>query len=233
MSEEKQVAKPTPTDLTEADMERVNKFIADGLPDIAKVDESTLYRMTDMYLSGCTYQQIQSTLRLSRPLVLYVSHTYGWYPAKREYLSDIQEKIKSRVVDSKLVSQDFLLLLTQAYQKKITKKLKQYLATDDDSHTDEIDLKEIAQLLKTIEMVKELNNEGKNSKGNGPSVGVNVGEGVTIERSGENKLTITPKEKEKVLGDMLARYADRQRAEEEGRNSHKSDIKKDVNKNEE
>lgn len=229
MTNDKQLTEVKLTDISNEDMTKVTKFTEDGMPGLHKVDEPTLYRMTDMYLSGSTYWQIANALGLSRPLVLYVSHTYGWYPAKREYLVELQEKIKGRVIDSKLVSQDFLLLLTQAWQKKISKQLQRYLATDDPSHTDEIDLKEVGQLLKTIEMINSLSSDGKDSKGRSPAVGLNLGDGVTIERSGDNKVTITPKEK--TLGDMLKKFADNRRAEEDNLKFNKSsDIKEEVTK---
>ena len=219
-------AEKPPTDLTEKDMERINDFIGSGRPGLTKIDETTLYRMMDLYLSGSTYGQIASTLNLTRPLVMYVAHTYEWYPAKLEYLAEIKEKIKNRVIDSKLVSQDFLLLLTQAWQKKIGQKLKKYLATDDPTHADEINLKEVASLLKTIEMIKELNEEGKDKKGNRPTIGLNVGEGIDLERTGDNKITVTPKQKS--IGEMLKKFANERRDEENDKKTNKrSDIQEE------
>lgn len=225
MSENSNVpaAKPA-SDLTPADLERVQQFADEGCPGLAKIDDNMLYRMTDMYLNGSTYQQIQTTLRLTRALVLYVSHTYGWYPARMEYIGELQSRMNFRIAESKLVNQDFLLLLTQAWQKKIGRNLRKYLETDDTSHTEEIDLKEVDKLLKTIEMIKDLNNEGKNSKGKTPLVGLNLGEGVTVERSSDTTVTITPKEK--VVGEMLKKHADNRRAEENKQKTAKnSDIK--------
>jgi hypothetical protein len=220
------------SDLTESDMAKISAFVEEGMPGLSRVDDAVLYRMTEMYLAGSTYHQISVALNLPRTIIIYMSHTCGWYPSKNEYLTELDQHIKSRVINSNLLSQDFLLLLAQAYQKKITKKLQRYLATDDTSHTDEIDLKEIDKLLKTIEMIKDLNSEGKNSKGKTPAVGLNLGDGVTIERSGDNKVTITPKER--VLGDVLSRYADKLRAEESNKKPNKtSDIKENVTKNEE
>lgn len=231
MSEEKELIERQVTDLTEQDMEKINKFVEDGMPGLAAVDEPTMARMVDLYLSGSTYHQICNTMKLKRPLVTYMSHKYGWYVAKREYINELQEQIKSRVIDSKLVSQDFLLTLTAAWQKKIGKKLQRYLATDDDAHTNEINLKEIAQLLKTIEMIQGLDKEGKDSKGRTPAVGLNLGDGVTIERSGDNKVTITPKEK--TIGDMLKQFADSRRAEERKQKPEElSDIGEEVSKQE-
>src|ERR1039457_5725185 len=128
------------TDLSEQDMAKVNKYIEEGTPGFGKVSETTIFRPMDMYLSGSTYHQIADSACIKRVPLMYLSHRYKWYDAKMEYLTELQEHIKSRVVASKLASQDFLLLLNQAYQKKIGKQLKKYLATDDNTHTEEIDL---------------------------------------------------------------------------------------------
>lgn len=219
------------TDMSSDDLTKIQAFEDAGLPGLAKLDEQTLYRMTDLYLNGSTYRQIARSLNLPKALVLYVGSHYDWYGAKKEYLAELQKDIKDRVTDSKLVSQEFLLLLVQAYQKKIGKNLQKYLATEDSSHTEDIDLKEIDKLLKTIEMLNDISNEGK-SKGKAPAVGLNVGEGVTIERDGDNKVTITPKEK--TLGDMLKKFADSRRAEaNKGKSEDKPDIEVKEHKTEE
>lgn len=231
MSDEKGLVEQQTTDMSAQDMEKVNKFIEDGLPGVGSIDEPTMARMLDLYLSGSTYWQISHALDLKRPLVLYMSHRFGWYAAKREYLNELQEQIKGRVIDSKLISKDFLLTLTAAWQKKIGKKLQRYLATDDVAHTNEINLKEIAQLLKTIEMIQDLDKDGRDSKGRTPAVGLNIGDGVTIERSGDNKVTISPKDKS--IGDMLKQFADSRRAEEKVKKPEEpSDISDEVTKQE-
>lgn len=216
----------TPTDLTEIDLVKVKEFIEDGKPGISRMDDATLYRMTDMYLSGSTYHQISIALSLPRILVLYASQQCSWYDLKNQYLLELDQNIKGRVATSNLISQEFLLLLIQVYQKQMTKKFQRYLATDDTSHTEDIDLKEVDKLLKTIEMLKEFNSEGKSSKGKTPAVGLNLGEGVTVERTGDNKVTITPKQR--VVSDVLSKYAEKLRAEE---NSKKPDKKHDISEN--
>jgi hypothetical protein len=216
---------PTQTatgDISDKDSVKIQAFIDAGHPGLVTLTESTLYRMADLYLSGHTYWQISNITGAKRDLVMYVARKYGWFDNKQEYIFELQEKIKGRVIESKLVSQDFLLLLNQTWQKRISKKLHKYLATGEEKYADEIDLKEVAQLLKTIEMVNDLDANGRDKKGNNPAVGLNLGEGVTIERNGD-KVTITPKEKS--LGDMLKKFADDRRAEAESlKPSQKRDI---------
>lgn len=203
------------TDITESEMSKINKFIEDGLPGIATINETQLYRMYEMYLTGSTYSQIAVNLGLKKIFVLYLAHSNDWYGSKKEYLNEIQEKIKNRVVESKLRSQEFMLLLVQAWQKKISKNLNKFLATNDEEHMERVDLKEVAQLMKAIEIVNDLDNTGKDSKGKNPAVGINVGNGVTIEKSGNNKISITPNKSS--IGDILKQYADASREEEKNK----------------
>jgi virulence-associated protein VagC len=228
---DQELVKEQTTDISDKDMEKVNKFIEDGMPGVSTVNDTTLTRMFSLYLGGSTYWQISNIVGVKRPLIMFMSHKFDWYAARREYLTELQEQIKGRVIDSRLVSQDFLLTLTAAWQKKIGKKLQRYLATDDDEHANAINLKEVAQLLKTIEMIQDLDKEGRDSKGRQPAVGLNLGDGVTIERNGD-KVTITPKEKS--IGDMLKQFADTRRAEESKVKAPREDrdIDKEVSKTE-
>jgi hypothetical protein len=201
------------TDIAESEMVKVNKYIEDGLPGIANVTEAQLYRMYELYLTGSTYTQIAHLLGIRKVIVLYLSHNSGWYNSKKEYLLEIEEKQKNRVIESKLKSKEFLLLSVQAWQKRVSSKLNRYLSTNDESVMDEIDLKEVAHLMKVIEMVNELDGSGKDSKGKASPIGINPGEhGITIEKSGDNKISITPNEPS--IGDILKQHADAQRKEE-------------------
>lgn len=217
------------TDLSPKDLEKVQQFAAEGLPGLAKLGETDFTRMAEMYMNGSTYHQISSTLNIPRNLIMYLSHTYSWFPARQEYLHELQEKIKSRVINSKLASQDFMLLLIQAYQKKIGAQLRRYLATDDSATTNDINLKEIDKLLKVIDMLQDLSTEGKSAPKT-PAVGLNVGDGVTIERSGDNKVIITPSVNNQ-LGSMLKKFANDRRAEQ-NKNAKPHDINNDQTKEE-
>ena len=202
------------TDLTTADLEKVAKFIERGLPGVADATDAKLFRMYELYLSGSTYSQIASMLEIKRIIVIYFSHANSWYETKAEYLSEIQDKIKNRIVDTKLRNKEFMLLLVQAWQKKIGGKLNRYLATNDSQHMDEIDLKEVAQLMKAIDMINELDESGKNPQGKTPAIGLNMGGmGVTVERTGDDRISITPNAPES-LGSVLQRYADESRKKE-------------------
>lgn len=208
------VAAEATTDISDEDFKKVQKYIEDGLPGIDKIDENKLHRIIDLYLSGSTYWQISNYTDVKRVAILYLSSKHNWYLAKREYLSELDRQMKARVIDAKLVSQDFLLQLTQMFEKRIGQQISKYLATGDSAHADEINLKEIDKYIKAVETLRGLGEDGKDSKGRNPAVGLNVGAGVTIEKTGENTVTITPNAKEKTTEDMLAQFANARRAEE-------------------
>lgn len=214
------------TDLVDSELEAVRLYVESGLPGIGEINETQLYRMLDLYMTGSTYTQIAVIMRVKKITVLYLARTNNWFLSKKEYLNEIQEKVRSRVVDAKLRNQEFVLLLTQAYQKKIKEQLVLYLATGDPAHLEGVDLKEVNQLMKTMEMVNGLDDSGKNSQGKTPAIGLNVGSGVSIEKTGDNKISITPNAP--TTGDLLKNIADNQREEQKIKDSlmikHKPDI---------
>lgn len=220
MSKELTVIKDT--DLTESEFVKVQKYKEDGLPGIKEVTDADLHKMLDLYLTGSTYTQISNILGIKKITILYFAHSAGWYLMKKEFLNEVQEKTRTRVADAKIRNKEFMLTLIQVWQKRIGGKLTRYLQTNDPEHVDDIDLKEVAQLMKAIEMVNELDGSGKDSKGKTPAVGLNVGNGVTIEKTGEHSISITPKETS--VGEMLEQYANERREKEKVLIVNKPDI---------
>lgn len=208
MSNELTIVKDT--DLTDLELEKIRDYMAAGLPGIGDINDTQLYRMLDLYMSGSTYTQISITLQVKKIIVLYLAHINKWYQSKLEGLNEIQEKIKYRIFDSKLRNQDFRLLFIQAWQKRIGKQITKFLSTNDDEHMNGIDMKEVGQLMKVMEWVDSLDEPGKGSKGKSAAVNINIGNGASIEKTGENKLSITPSDP--TIGDMLAQVANAQRA---------------------
>lgn len=200
------------SDLMESEKNAVQEYIESGLPGIADINETQLYRMVDLYMGGSTYTQISVILRVKKTIVLYLAHSNNWFLAKREYLNEIQEKMRNRVIDSKLRNQEFTLLVVQAYQKKITEQLTKFLSTNDPAHMEEVDLKELGQLMKVIEMVNGLDETGKDKQGKTPAIGLNIGDGVSIQKTGDNTVSITPNRAN--IGDMLRGIADSQREQQ-------------------
>jgi len=202
------------SDLSDSDMQKIELYKQEGLPGIAKVDEVMMAKLMDLYLSGKPYTEISNIVRLEKRIILYLSHKFNWYAMRMEYLHELENNIRNRVVESKIVSQDFLLQLTQMWQKRIGKKITKYLQTDNEIYATEIDLKEVDKYLKTIEMLHKFHADPAQTKA--PAVGLNLGDGVTITKMSDDSVEITPKQKS--IGDLLKKYSDSRK------NSESSDI---------
>lgn len=209
-------------DLSQQDMNKVDKFFEAGAPGFNLGDQTKIVQLADLYLSNKTYSQIARIHRIPKELVMAYSYRLKWYAMKMDYLRELEEQIKSRVLDAKITSQDFLLELTQMYQKKIGRKMDLYFQTNIEAHADEINHKEIDKYLKLVEALYKLSSEPTQGKQAPSPVGLNVGEGVTIKKTVDG-IEITPKQKS--IEAMLAELADQRRAAEDGKNVKSSDIK--------
>lgn len=204
---------PEPTtDLSPVDLEKVRAFREEGMPGLYKLEESQIARMMDLYLDGKPYSQISRITRISKTTIMFLSDKFNWFALRQDYLVELEANMRNRVIESKLVSQDFLLQLSHAWQKKIGKNITQFLATGDEKYANEIDLKEVDKYLKTIEILHKISSENAAGKNKTPAVGLNLGDGVTITKKDDNSVEITPKQK--TVGDLLKQYADSRRDEE-------------------
>lgn len=215
MSEENTpaIATELSNDFTQKDLEVIKAYQEAGLPAVATVDEKKMASMLEMYLSGKTYRQISTTMQIKKDIVLYMSFKFNWFELRQDYLTDMESSMRGRVLEAKIVNQDFLLQLQAMWQKKIGTNITKYLATDNVEFANQIDLKEVDKYLKTVELLQKLGAEGKApADNNRPLIGVNAGDGVTIVRTGENSMEITPKSK--AIGDALKMFADSRREDE-------------------
>lgn len=201
-------------DFSQKDLEVIQAYQEKGLEGIGVVDEKKLASMLEMYLSGRTYRQISTTMQLRKEIVLYMSYKFNWYDLRQDYLTDLESSARSRAIESKIVGQDFLLQLQAMWQKKIGSRINKYFATDNEEFVSDLDLKEIGQYLKTVELIQKFASEGKlpSTDSLRPMVGVNAGDGVTIVRKGDNEIEITPKSK--AMSEALKMFADSRREEE-------------------
>lgn len=215
MSEENKpvIAEQLSNDFSQKDLEVIQAYKEAGLQGIGIVDEKKMASMLEMYLSGKTYRQISTTMQIKKEIVLYMSFKFNWFEMRQDYLQDMESSMRGRVLEAKIVNQDFLLQLQAMWQKKIGTKIQKYLSTDNEEFANEIDLKEVDKYLKTVELLQKLAAEGKAPADNTrPLIGVNAGDGVTITRTGENSMEITPKSK--AIGDALKMFADSRREDE-------------------
>ncbi len=208
-----QIAEEPKTDLSAKDLVKINQFIEEGMPGIGKIDEAKMHRIMDLYLSGKTYTDIANIVRVNRTTILYLSNKFNWPSVRHDYLAELETSMKGRVLESKAASQDHMLRIIHMFEKRHGDKINQYLASGDEDIINSIDLKEMDRYLKVVDMLHSMHADPKSPKG--PMVGINPGEGVTIKKTGENSVEITPNIKDKTVGSMLKKFADSRRKEEE------------------
>ncbi len=199
------------TDISEASMKKVQQFIDAGLPGIARVTEEKVGKITELYLEGKTYDQISNITRIDRVTVMYLSYKLALCDIRKEYMAELADHMRRRIIEAKLTMQDHLLQMAQMYQKKHGRKITRYLETNNEEFTDQISLKEIDRYLKIADLIqKSVFDPSKESKG--PLIGLNISDGATVTRKGENEIEITPKQN--AIGEVLKHYADLQREKE-------------------
>jgi hypothetical protein len=207
MSEENLPAIIPTTDIVGKDSDIVDEFVAKGRPGFFEVNEEEAKKMFDLYLNGQTYRQISGIMRVSRPLVMYISKNVQWFDRRQEYLVELEGSKFTRIVDAKLMHQDLMLRYVAALHKKIGTQLNSYMATGDDKTLEKVNLKEMELLMKAM---ASLDKSIATPQAPGPLVGISMPDGGTMTRTGENTIEITPKEKS--MDGMLKKFADMRRA---------------------
>jgi len=201
--------------MTASEVKKVQKFIEDGLPGIAEVTVNDINKMLDMYLTGSSYSQISDAMRIRKVFVLYLAYKANWETIREEYINEIQEGIKNRLVNVKLRAQEFMILAGQAYQQKLSAHFLKYLSTGNIEEINTVSAKEMLLVMKIIEMNNHLDSEGKDRNGKVPPIGLHPGNtGILVERTGENSFSVTPKDGSENVGSLLKRLADEKRAKE-------------------
>jgi antitoxin component of MazEF toxin-antitoxin module len=200
------------TDITPKELKAIEKYKEQGLPGIAAVNEVVMAKALDLYLGGKTYTEISTTTSTKKEIILYLAHKFKWYETKMEQLEILDANIKERILHAKLTNQDFVLQIQQFFTRKIGRKMTKFLATNDEDEAAKVDRKDIEIYIKSVELLDKLSTE-KTSHGNRPAVGLNLGDGVSIKKVGENEVVVTPRNK--TAAEMLNELANLKRQMEE------------------
>ena len=90
--------------------------------------------------------------------------------------------------------------------------MTRFMATGDDEIANSVDRKDLEFYMKSVDLLDRISTE-KIPTNHRPTVGLNLGDGVTVRKVGENEVQITPKQK--THADMLKEFADMKRTEED------------------
>lgn len=229
VSDTKDVSIILQSDFTVKDLEIIEKFKEDGMLGLHTLTDVDVERMMALYVDGKSYRQIAALLKKNKAIVLFLAHKFKWFEIRTEYLDELHAVLPSKIIETKLQDQEFLLHLSLAYKKKIGKNIDQYLRTDNTEFYDQIDNKDLGTLLKVMEMIHKLSNENLGEKP--PLVGLSgMTEGVTITKTGANSVDIMPKKS--GFSSKLKQFAELKRQQEKKQNSPEksSDINKESEK---
>jgi hypothetical protein len=199
-------------DFTLKDLEKIEAFKEKGMLGLATLEPTHVERAMSLYIDGKSYRQIANVLKVDRTILLFLSKKFSWYELRQDYLSELVATLKTKVVESKLQSQEFLLHVQLALQKKIGKDIDKFFRTGDDKFIDEVDSKHLASYLKITETIHKLDTDNKLNQSDKSLVSLNgLAEGVNITRTGTNSVEITPKS---PFSSKLKAFADMKRQEE-------------------
>ncbi len=199
-------------DFTMKDLQAIEKFKENGMLGLHTLKDTDCERCMGLYMDGKSYRQIAQVTKINKSVILFLAHKFSWFELRRDYLEELQATLKDKVMESKLQSQEFLLELVLAYQKKVSRNIHQYLRTDNEEFADRIDPKDISTVLKVMELLHKLSNENLGMPNDKALVGLNgLGEGMTITKTGANSVEITPKT---PFSSKLKAFADLKREQE-------------------
>jgi hypothetical protein len=202
------------TDITTRELQLVEKYKEDGLPGVTTINDIGIVKALDMYLlDGKTYHEIAKILGTKKEIILYFAQKHNWYQTKMDHIEILDANMKERILQANLLNQDFLLQIQSFFKKKIGHKINRFFATGDDEVANSVDRKDIEMLFKAIDLTDKLTSERPAPGARGPTVGLNLGDGVSVQRVGENEVVITPRNK--TTGEMLNELANLKRKEEE------------------
>ena len=201
------------SDITPKELIKVTEFKEAGCPGLSTLvsNEVTLTKAYGLYMDGKTYHEIATITGVKKDVILYVAHKHDWFGTKMEHLAILDANIKDRILQAKLVDQDFVLQIKQFFIKKIGRKMTRFMASGDEETANAVNKSDIELYMKAVDLLDKISTE-KVPTNSRPTVGLNLGDGVTVRKIGENEVSITPKQK--THADMLKEFANMKRDEE-------------------
>lgn len=190
-------------DFTDDEVEKINTFVQNGCPglDTLVKDEHRVNSLFSLYMSGKTYTEVSKISKTKKNLVLYMAAKMQWYEKRMLYLNDIQKNMTTKIKDTRTESLNFIASLISMHHKYYGDKINDYLRTGDRDIVDNLDLKQLTQYFKSIEILEKVMNPSNVNKGSGSgtTVNINSSDGSTVKQLDENTIEVTPGK----TGDLL------------------------------
>lgn len=194
-------------DFTDTEVEKINTYVSNGcigLETLVK-DEHKVNNLFALYMSGKTYTEISKISRVKKDVVLYMAAKMRWYEKRMEYLDDIQKNITKKVTETRVESLNFISSLINMHHKYYGDAINDYLRTGDRDIVESLDLKQLTQYFKSIELLEKILNPSNVNRGGGSNTTVNINAaGGKIEQVDDKTIEITSDS----TGDILKKLAE-------------------------
>ena len=203
-------------DFSEEDVERINTFVANGCQGLESLvkNEHKINSLFSLYMTGKTYTEISKITRVKKDLVLYMSAKMTWYNNRMEYLTDIQKEMTTKLKNTRVESLNFINSLISVHHKYYNDALNDYITTGDKTIFEDLDLKQLSQYFKSIEILEKMMNPTNVTRGGGSGTTVNINTpGGEVKQIDDNTLEITPGKAGDILK-ALAAHKDEKKKED-------------------
>lgn len=182
-------------DFTDDEVERINTYVSNGcvgLENLVK-DEHKINNLFALYMSGKTYTEVSKISRVKKDMVLYMAAKMKWYEKRMEYLDDIQKNITKKITETRTESLNFIASLISMHHRYYGDAINDYLKTGDRTIVDSLDLKQLTQYFKSIEILERILNPVNVNRGSGSNTTVNINTpGGKVEQVDDRTIEITP-----------------------------------------
>lgn len=194
-------------DFTDIEVEKINTYVSNGCTGLETLvkDEHKVNNLFALYMSGKTYTEISKISRVKKDVVLYMAAKMRWYEKRMEYLDDIQKNITKKVTETRVESLNFISSLINMHHKYYGDAINDYLRTGDRDIVESLDLKQLTQYFKSIELLEKILNPSNVNRGGGSNTTVNINAaGGKIEQVDDKTIEITSDS----TGDILKKLAE-------------------------
>lgn len=161
-------------DFSDQEKKELEVYVQNGCIGLDKIiyDQTKIESMFGLYMSGKTYNEISRITRVKRDIVLYMAAKLRWYDKRTDYLEGVQKEVTKKLISTKIESVNFITDLITAQHKYYGNQIEKFLETGDRSIIDSLDLKQLSQYFKSLEVLEKLVNPS-NVKTSGPTINVN------------------------------------------------------------
>jgi len=160
------------TDLNHEEDLALEKFIEKDMPGLTSVEDDKIGELFSMYMKGKSYAELASSLKVKKPIILFLSKQNDWYRKKMNYLTSIQDNIESKLLQTKIESLNFLTDIVGVYHKVMAEKIVEGLAQGK-KPAEFLDAKELTVYFRALEAIeKTMPKQPRDPSGNPMTVNI-------------------------------------------------------------